>query len=187
MNVSPKYTDGDWKTAFEEVENWDLAIDIVEDRIEGRWLKWVDKIAKFQFSGFAVLALDCIVLESLWGFRNGRAVPYRGEEDVYREMLSTKQFEWPAKQIDDFRKFVRNGLIHDAETRNHWLVEMTVPKTSIAESNPAGGYMINRSKFHKAVRDTFRDWVDLLRSGDASLRARMRERMNDIIAKHYKP
>jgi len=188
MRLSPRFTDKDWKGInFSMEDGWQQAVAIVEDRIEGRWLRWVDGIVSSQFSGFAVLALDCIVLESLWGFANGKAVPKRHEREVYRKMLSGRRFRWPDAQIDDFREFVRNGLMHDAETRNRWLVEMTIPRNRIAEQNAAGDYVINRSKFHRAVRGTFEDWLHGLRSGDGGLRRNMRARMDEIIAKHYAP
>ena len=148
MRLSPRFCDKDWKGInFTTEDGWRQAVAIVEDRIEGRWLRWVDQIVSCQFSGFAVLAIDCIVLESLWGFANGKAVPKRHEREVYREMLSGRRFGWPQVQIDDFRLFVRNGLMHDAETRNRWLVEMTTPRNSIAAQNAAGDYNINRSSF----------------------------------------
>lgn len=187
MRLSPRFTEKDWKAAFQGAEHWDKAIDIVRDRIEGRWLKCVDEIVTFRFSGFAVLALDCIVLESIWGFKNGKAVPKRQEREVYREMLSGRRFGWSDTQSDNFREFVRNGLMHDAETRKRWIVEATIPRDCIAEQNAAGDYVINRSKFHKAVRDTFEDWLRMLHSGDRRLQKNMRTRMDEIITKHYAP
>src|SRR3990172_7794555 len=80
MKLSPRYTEKQWNAAFDGPEDWDTGIDIVEDRIKGRWLDAADRLLGESQSGFAILTLDCIVLESLWGFMNGQAVPRRGEK-----------------------------------------------------------------------------------------------------------
>ena len=173
----------DWNACFAAQPDWDKAINIVQDRVEGRWLRWSDKLCDEQGSGFAVLALDCITLESLWGFIHGRPVPKGDGEGVYRDMLARAEFGWTHHESDDFRRFVRNGLMHDAETRSNWMVEMTVPRSVIMERSAGGQYRINRTKFHKAVRATFEDWMVRLRAGDTSLRKNMRLRMDDIVTK----
>jgi len=185
VNISPQYTDNDWEIAFQKGPDWDKAIAIVEDRIEGRWLRWVDEIAPFRFSGFAVLALDCIVLESLWGFMNGKSLPKGQERDVYRNILKGSRFGWTDKQCDDFREFVRNGLMHDAETRKGWRVEKSIPRYSIIDQSKHGGYRINRTMFHEALKAAVADWIKELRRGqDSDLRENMRHRMDQIIKIH---
>src|SRR5258708_4566283 len=103
MKISPRYTEKQWKAAFDGGEDWDTAIDIVEDRIRGRWLDAADRLLGDQHSGFAIIALDCIVLESLWGFMNGKAVPHRKEQQVYKEILTSPRFAWTDTLSEDFR------------------------------------------------------------------------------------
>jgi len=165
---------------------WQKAIDIAEDRIRGRWLRWADRIADEQYAGFAVLALDCIVLESLWGFKEGKPVPKRSERQVYRDLLTGPNFGFTEKQSDAFREFVRNGLMHDAETRGRWRIEKTIPKGTIIERNTHGDYVINRSRFHHAVTAAVDDWIRTARNGDATLRENIKKRIEQIIATHYK-
>jgi hypothetical protein len=183
MNISPRYTDKHWKAAFAVAEDWTYAINIVEDRIRGRWLNAADRLLSEPYSGFAILALDCIVLESLWGFMNGEAVARGKEQQVYREMLTGPKFAWTDALSEDF--LVRNGVIHDAETRRGWLIGKTVPSSVMRQPEKHGGYKLNRTKFHHAVKVTFEDWVAKLRAGDADLRSKMRRRMNQIISKHF--
>lgn len=184
MKISPRYTDKQWNVAFDGREDWESAIMIVEDRIRGRWLDAADRLLGEKHSGFAILALDCIILESVWGFVNGKAVPKRQEEQVYRDILTGPRFGWSAALSEEFRQFVRNGVIHDAETRKGWLVERTTPSGVTPQRNKAGGYRLNRTMFHIALRKTFEDWITALRAGDGGLRNRMRDRMDQIIAKH---
>src|SRR5215469_11978134 len=85
LMLSPRYNEKDWNDAFNGREAWDTAINIVKDRIKGRWLDHADRLLDEDHSGFAILALDCIVLESLGGRMNGNAVPMGGEQRVYRD------------------------------------------------------------------------------------------------------
>lgn len=186
LKLSPSYTEKQWNEAFADGrEDWDAGINIVEDRIKGRWLDTVDQLLNDPHSGFAILALDCIIMESLWGFMNGKAVPIGKEKHVYQDILTGPHFGWTSLQSEDFRRLVRNGIMHDAETRSRWLVKRTVPRVVIARKDKNGDYELNRTKFHNALKATFKDWVAKLRKGDAELRGNMRKRMNEVIAKHY--
>jgi hypothetical protein len=72
-----------------------------------------------------------------------------------------------------------------AETRSQWLVEMTVPRGAIVKTSSTGEHMLNRTEFHRALKETFREWIARLRAGDATLRLNMRRRMNEIVQRHY--
>jgi len=115
--ISPKYRLSHWKALkFDNEDDWLKAIEIVEDGIRGRFVLWIDIIASQQFSGFAVIALDCLLLETLYGFMTGK--PSEGKCSVYKEFLSThKHFEFEKDVAASFCKNVRNGLMHDTETK----------------------------------------------------------------------
>jgi hypothetical protein len=187
VKLSPGCTEEEWKAAFDGPEDWDTAINIVEDRIKGRWLDAADQLQREPHSGFgfAILALDCIVLESLWGFMNGKPTPLGQGEQVYRDILTGPHFEFTKAQSDGFLAQVRHGIMHDAETRRHWLIEKTIPAEAILRRNK-GGYILNRTKFHEALNATFVEWIANLRHGHVALRANMRRRMDQIVAKHHK-
>lgn len=184
MRLSPRYTEKQWKSAY-DAGDWNKVIDIVEDRIRGRWLDAADKLINERYSGFAIVALDCIILESLWSFKNGKPVPRGRERQVYQDVLMGPPFDWKQAESDSFREFVRNGIMHDAETRRRWLVEKTVPRDSIAKKDKDGNFVLNRTKFHKAMAVAFEEWLLKLREGDTTLRKNMANRMNQIIARHY--
>jgi hypothetical protein len=184
LKLSPSYTEEQWRDAFNGHEDWDTAINIVEDRIKGRWLDAANRLLDMPHSGFAILALDCIILESMWGFKNGKAAPENGGQ-VYRDILTHQPFGWTDELSESFRKRVRNGIMHDAETRNGWLVEKTVPANVIVSKDKNGDQVLNRTKFHNALKGAFGEWVVNLRNGDAPLRRNMRKRMDKVIAKHY--
>src|ERR1017187_1707684 len=84
MRLSPKYTLDNWNAAFQGPPAWDKAIDIVQDRIEGRFTRWIDPMLPKEFAGFAIIALDCLLLETLHGFLTG-ASTYQ-TRNVYKEI-----------------------------------------------------------------------------------------------------
>jgi hypothetical protein len=184
LNISHLYTIADWEAALASGPDWEKAIDIAGDRIRSRWIDPAERILGMDGAGFAIVALDCIILESLWGFIHGVPVRRREGAFAYREILSGPRFNWSSEECDGFRCFVRNGLMHDAETRSRWRIERTIPKRAILEKG-ADGYLLNRTTFHNAIKLSVEDWVGTLRSGDAERLEHMRKRMNTLIATHY--
>jgi hypothetical protein len=104
LYLSPRFAEKDWRTAFDGFKDWNAAVDIVEDRIKGRWLDAADRLLDEPYSGFAILALDCIVIESMWGFMNGEPAPSsrEGAKQVYRFILKRSSFGFTNPQSDGF-------------------------------------------------------------------------------------
>jgi hypothetical protein len=183
--ISPHYRLSDWRQLdFHQKTSWLKAIDIVEDRIRGRFIDWVDSIADKRFSGFAVIALDCLLLETIYGFQSGRAS--EGRCCVYEAFLTgSKHFGFDRKTARLFCENIRNGLIHDTETRKKWLIEQTQPPGKIIEQDSEGNFVLNRSLFHCALKAEFSEWISQMRAGDADARKKMKARMEQIIDRHF--
>src|ERR1017187_2456379 len=115
MRLSPKYTLDNWNAAFQGPPAWDKAIDIVQDRIEGRFTRWIDPMLPKEFAGFAIIALDCLLLETLHGFLTG-ASTYQ-TRNVYKAMLMASPFGFDEALAVAFYDNVRCGILHDNETR----------------------------------------------------------------------
>lgn len=189
MLISPHYRDADWNrlnlsNPSTNEDDWQTAAHIVEDRFRGRLIKWIDKIASEQFSGFAVLALDCVLIEALWGFETGKQSP--GSTELYEKFLTRPIFKsngFDQKAAGSFCSCIRTGIAHDGETRKGWLIEMTVPKGKIIETTSSGEYRLNRTEFHTAVVSQFEEWLQRVREPRSGERKRMRDRMEQIIHK----
>jgi hypothetical protein len=94
MRISPRYTVDDWRTLqFHNEEDWNTGIEIFEDRIRGRFLNIINAIQDNESAGFAVLALDCLLIEALMQFRTGtEATPQRDVATYFRRFLTETSF-----------------------------------------------------------------------------------------------
>jgi len=180
MRLSPKYTTDDWAAAFAgAIPNWDDAIDIVEDRIKGRFFQWIDPIVQKRFAGFVIIAMDCLLLETLHGFLTGAST--RDTRNVYMTMLMAAPFGFDKALAIAFYENVRCGVLHDTETRKGWLIRM-MKTQHIVEQDSSGAWIVNRTMFHHAVVRAFAAWIVRMRTGDLVARNNMRHRMDEIIA-----
>lgn len=81
--ISPRFTVADWSALRPslnepfQLATWRSAIDIATDRIHNRFLRPVqilrdDPANRESGFGFAMLALDCLLIDALQAFREGR-------------------------------------------------------------------------------------------------------------------
>ena len=181
--LSPKYSVHHWRElTFADESEWQRGIDIVENRIAERFVRWVDDLVPKKFAGFATTALDCLLLETLYGFITGGST--KDTKKAYKTVLKDRPFLFDEQLANAFYEGIRNGIIHDTETRNGWKIRMT-KQPKIVESDGKGTYVLNRTMFHQALKSRFSDWITGLRNGDTTLRANLRKRMDELIAKHF--
>jgi hypothetical protein len=181
LRISPKYNVEDWKQLdFVNDEDWQKGIDIFVDRIQNRFLKFIDQIKGKEFAGFAVLALDCLLIETLQQFREGMGdTPSRKGEEYFVRFLTETTFKafFDKDKAKKFYDQFRNGILHQAELKK----DSRVLKTGeLVESN-GDGLKINRDKFHEQLVKVFEEYVEELRSGASEeLREKFRKKMNLI-------
>jgi len=189
--ISPKYRARDWQELDLDSENevaWSKAADIVEDRIRGRLVRWIDSIAVRRFSGFSVIALDCLLIEMLIGFIKGRSS--EGNCSVYESFLTGKltggtEFRFSKTEASSFCKNIRNGVIHDGETRHRWIIRLGEPHAQILTRDAQNNIALNRTAFHRALKAELNLWLAKIRNGDRTLRKKMRSRMEHILEIHF--
>ena len=70
MRISRNYTVDDWKALkFKDETDWESAAVMFLDRLKTRYLEHIDTILHAKTSGFAVLSLDCALIETMQQFR----------------------------------------------------------------------------------------------------------------------
>ena len=113
ISISPKYRSSHWQKAHAD-SDWDSMVEIFRDRIEGRFLKPIRLIAEDrdigEFSGFSILALDCLIIETLNLF-------YSGLNET--EGAHDKAF-WNFRPSQAQRPCLMTALSHN-QRRSNWL------------------------------------------------------------------
>ncbi|MGB6194056.1 MAG: gamma-glutamylcyclotransferase family protein [Terracidiphilus sp.] len=167
---------------------WRKVVCAMQRRIEERFLRPIQELARFDDEdvlpfrpGFAILALDCLLIDTIQSFREGRAETGEVSPAVsFKAFLKSPRFaNFKSKDRGDFFGYVRNAILHNGETRKDWKIR--IDTKLMLERNPSTGTRtINRQQFHAAVSEEFRDLVTLLLSGDAPARESLLRRLDSM-------
>jgi hypothetical protein len=169
--------------------DWEKAVDILAARIRDRYIEPVDfliaaeesKPASERRFGFTVLAIDCLLIETLGAFIEGLEDTDRKSQRVFRTFLRTrKQFaaEFTTDDIaDKFYKQFRCGILHQAESAGDSKVWSIGPLLRV----DGDAITVNRNKFHDCFKTEFQSYLAELRdSKNSTLRNNFRKKMNFI-------
>ena len=192
MEIAPNFTDCQWKQlSFKNERDWIRGVAALRRRLRHRFLKPARNLLRSKRSGFAVLALDCLLIETLQQFREGvPQTPYvrkpnghrvLASEDYFIAFLTSQYFD---AQCDEnmaklFYQTIRCGILHQAEVKESSLVRRDRPLISLSLDQK--GVVVNPVLFHKRVEIAFQKYlVDLRNPAEANLRQRFRKKMNHI-------
>jgi hypothetical protein len=123
LRISRKYTVDDWKhLRFKSETDWDLGVAMFEDRVETRYLEHIRTLLPRKTSGFAVLALDSALIETLEQFRRGKPkTPGKKSWEYFVSFLTETAF---GQHFDRtlailFYNTIRCGLLHQSEAEGN--------------------------------------------------------------------
>ena len=183
MWISPNYQVSDWAALdLTKQMGWVKAVAILHDRMNGRFFNIVKRIQGDDFSGFAVLALDCLLIESLQQFKEGvhTTPPLRGGE-YFEKFLTQTSFgnHFNRSTARKFYDQFRCGILHQAEIKK---TSKVLRYGVLVRLTPDGeGLIINREKFHAELRRAFAAYLRELRVGaDRQLRDNFKKKMGYI-------
>ncbi len=169
--------------------DWHVAVEIFQRRIEARYLEPVDLLIEAERSkpsnqrrfGFTILAIDCLLVETLQAFRDGKKDTRRESKAMFRKFLSKRPefcncFDESAAErfFEDFRC----GILHQAELRGGskvWSVG------ALAEIRNDRIITVNRTAFHTALKREFHRYLAELKDPmNQTLRENFRQKMDYI-------
>jgi hypothetical protein len=185
VRISRNYRVRDWTAlSFDHPDDWDTAIAIFEDRIQSRYLDIVSLIAIKEGAGFAILALDCLLIETLQQFREGKACTPGGQSASYFVRFLTETAFGQYFTEDTARLFYKSfrcGILHQAETLTGSRI-VAGRRFGLVTPTPDGtGLIINRTLFHNLMTQVFSGHLAELRNpANEALRANFRKKMNHI-------
>jgi hypothetical protein len=185
--IAPGYKASDWAALELDPEapktaHWNRAADIFDARIRKRFLEPVDvlisseKNRKRRVFGFAILAIDFLVIETLQGFREGKP----NHKGIGGALFTNFLKQWGAFPKTADAKHVYEGyrcaLYHSGSTNGAFTVGVSGPMFDFkndAEIN------INRTIFHHKLTETFEAYLGEIRDpANVQLRRNFKKVMN---------
>lgn len=197
LEIAPYYTVEDWcHLTFDPVHpnspDWETALKIFDARIRKRFLNPVDVLIAHEISfdrktfGFAILAIDFLVIETLQGFKEGTEDHRKNSKGLITRFLKN----WSAfkdsfsegvkleKVADEIYSGYRCALHHSGSTNKAFRVGVSGP---IVKINSGNDIKINRTRFHDELKREFDNYLEELRQPEKEeLRENFLKKMNHI-------
>ena len=125
VNISPNYNKDSYLnlnlTLQSSEADWNTAVAILKDRIEGRYINQIDLLSNdVNANGFTIMALNCLLIETLFQFRDGEEETPRPNSKTYPAFL-LQEFSTAfinQKTAKSFYKNIRCGILHSAQTKD---------------------------------------------------------------------
>ena len=135
------------RTDFNNVDTWEKVTALFKERLESRYFRPINRILKMRLTsgeGFSAMTLICSLIEFLESCYQGKNFNYNIKKEtdfeykasgpIFKDFLmshepfksdfSKKAIKPPAKTFaDDFYSNVRCGLLHEAATKNGWIIK----------------------------------------------------------------
>jgi hypothetical protein len=184
VRISRNYETTDWsKLEFSTDADWQKAVDILDDRLQTRYLEHIAVLLKRKTSGFVVLALDCALIETLQQFRLGEPETPGGQgKQHFVDFLTQTSFgqHFDAQKAALFYTTIRCGLLHQTEAKHNSRVKRgAIPLVSYSVDHK--GIVINVPLFHERLEKIIGEYVAELRNPNSvGARTSFRAKMNFI-------
>ncbi|AYM57303.1 hypothetical protein [Agrobacterium fabrum] len=194
--ISPKYKIEQWKALDLDPDNpnqndWNTAVDILDDRITERFLKPAQYLidapveGSLPTFGFAILALDFLVIETIQGFRDGRVDHKWHSTRLFTEFCADWEefshcLQNPLTAKDDGKLLYEQGrcALHHSGTTDRLTVGITGKMITFNDDQTI---RINRTEFHEQLVEEFKRYLLELRDPDSvDLRQNFKRKMNSI-------
>lgn len=191
MQIAPGVDAKEWHALNLDDPNspdWTTAVEILAGRIHVRFIEPIDyliaaeepKPAIERRFGFAVLAIDCLLVETLGAFIDGLEDTEGKSKATFCKFL-TKRPLFSADFTEDlakqFYEEFRCGILHQAEIGGESKVWSVGPLVRVV----GGRIIVNRNKFHEQLKTEFQNYLAELRDPkNVDLRKNFRKKMDFI-------
>lgn len=191
MQIAPNFEAAKWKAlALEDTASpdWDVAVSVLDSRIRERFIAPADFLIAAEKDthaigrrfGFAVLAIDCLLVETLGAFLDGFEETTNHSKEIFCKFLTSRsQFskEFPPALALQFYKEFRCGVLHQAEVGGNSKVWSVGPLVRM----DGDSIIVNRTEFHERLKSEFTAYLSELRNPtNTQLRSNFRKKMNFI-------
>ena len=186
MEISPRYTSDSWfklkLTVTSPDKDWKKAVEIFDDRYSNRFINPIDalknnsKINIWVYSGFSIMAINCLLIETFnqfyYGvkdtdaFKSDESICHINSiEDSFVDFFCrSKNFssDFDIKKAKIFYKQIRCGLLHQAETKKTSRIHIKKEQKELIivenEDQPNEGISIRRDIFTDRLFQEYDDY-----------------------------
>lgn len=173
-------------------KGWDKAIEIFKIRITERYIEPTQILLDLDEQhpprkrkyGFTILAIDSMLVETLWAFKHGLTDTRNKSRQAFKEFLTSEAaFGFTEEHAIRFYEDYRCGILHQAEINNNSKVWSIGPFIHTIDDQ----LIINRTDFHNALVRCFEEYCELLTDrNNTVLRDNFITKMNHISrVNHY--
>jgi hypothetical protein len=172
--------------------DWVRAIETFRQRILSRYVEPADLLkenddkrrAAQRRYGFSILALDCLLIETLQSFREGLTDSNGKSKKMFQRFLSRSESFRKHFTEDEAKGFFydfRCGILHQAEVMGPWLLWSV---GSMKGKKSDGTPYVNRTKIHECLKDEIERYCKELEDpANGDLRKNFRTKMDFIARK----
>ena len=181
-------------------DTWNKAIEMVKDRFYSRFFSVIRYLStdwrtrqynkeKAERNGFAIMALNCLLIDAFYQFEAGVKDTKGVNQKTYTAFLnnhfSNMFCSEPAGQntlASLFYDRIRNGILHSAETKGYSMLscEGGAPISYINKGTPSEGIRVELGMFSDALKNFFYDYIRELQNNNITLRSNFIKKMNFI-------
>lgn len=191
MQIAPDFDASDWrKLQLEAADSpdWEVAVATFDRRIRARYIDPTDlliatendKPANQRRFGFTVLAIDCLLVETIGAFLDGLENTEGVSKKIFCKFLTSRpQFSnaFTQQLAEQFYREFRCGVLHQAEVVGSGRVWSVGPLIKNVDSS----LIVNRNMFHECLKAEFDRYLLELRTPENKvLRFNFRKKMNFI-------
>jgi len=157
--------------------DWDIAFEYLRLRLTDRFIEPADRLIELENKllasekkyGFAVLAIDCLLSETIQAFYEGITNSTGHSKRLFinflRERENFKQYFIDDKQAEDLYINFRCGILHQAQTSSDtkiWTIGNLIMKTDRF-------VIVNRELYHENIKNELDIYITRLKYKDNML------------------
>jgi len=142
----------------------DELTDFIRARFTERYIIPIKNTCREHKNGFCTMAICCLMIEALESFREGLPeTPWKEGAKTFErffQRIQNKSLAAFKDQGKDFYECIRNGILHQAETKNGWTIHR---KGKLFNSVR---HTINATRFHNAIAECLDAYCNELQAAD---------------------
>ena len=197
MKIAGNLTISNWNELSKNLncendDNWGLAFYFFEERIKTRYINPIKSILAIDDNlgeGFAVVNLQCSLIETIESFINGWKFsinPYgwykiNGDKDqlIKKNQNIFESFFEKRKPLKDyeqkingelFYQDVRCGLLHETQTKNNWKIRCDTAESGLAYQEIDNGNIVEkiiyRENFQRYLEGIIENYKNAISKGE---------------------